>query len=79
MVGRACHDIMFFVPVEFGIAVGFSLFSYADHVNFALIADGHVPEPQRIVDHFLHELETLKNAVLASTTTMATEQPEYTE
>jgi hypothetical protein len=38
----------------------FSLFSYAEHVNFALLADGHIPNAPAIAAHFLSEFNTLK-------------------
>ena len=58
MAGHECHDVMFYVPVEFGIAIGFSFFSYADHITFGVIADKHIPEPQLIVDTFLQDFST---------------------
>jgi hypothetical protein len=56
---------MFWVPQTGGIGVGISILSYDGGVQFGLVTDKKLcPEPQKIIDRFAPEFETLVYAVL---------------
>ncbi|MEO7853774.1 MAG: wax ester/triacylglycerol synthase family O-acyltransferase [Rubrivivax sp.] len=58
--GSTLRQTMFWVPQSGNIGVGVSIFSYAGGVQFALITDEKLcPEPQRIIDRFAPEFESL--------------------
>jgi hypothetical protein len=52
--------MMFWVPQSGDIGLGVSILSYAGGVQFGVIADrGLCPEPQRLIDAFQPEFDTL--------------------
>lgn len=60
LVGREIKDLMFWVPQSGRVSLGVSIISYAGKVFLGVTADaGLVPEPQRIIDGFYEEYETL--------------------
>jgi diacylglycerol O-acyltransferase / wax synthase len=53
------------VPQTGNVGIGVSIFSYAGGVQFALIADRELcPEPQRIIDRFAPQFESLLTLTL---------------
>jgi diacylglycerol O-acyltransferase len=60
LAGRRLSRMMFWVPQSGDIGLGVSILSYAGGVQFGVIADrGLCPEPQRLIDAFQPEFDTL--------------------
>ena len=58
--GSRLRQTIFWVPASGNVGVGVSIVSYAGGVQFGLIADrARCPDPQRIVDQFAPEFESL--------------------
>jgi WS/DGAT/MGAT family acyltransferase len=65
LAGSHLERMMFWVPQTGGIGVGISILSYDGGVQFGLVTDKKLcPEPQKIIDRFAPEFETLVYAVL---------------
>jgi len=63
--GSTLKQVMVWVPTAGDIGVGLSILSYGGGVQFGLITDERLcPEPQRVVDRFAPEFETLLLATL---------------
>jgi WS/DGAT/MGAT family acyltransferase len=55
------RDIFFWVPQSGRVGLGISIFSYNGHVRLGIGTDAVlVPDPERIVDEFHHELEDMQ-------------------
>jgi WS/DGAT/MGAT family acyltransferase len=58
--GSTLHQSIFWVPSSGDVGVGVSIVSYAGGVQFGLITDSRrCPDPQRIIDRFGPEFESL--------------------
>lgn len=58
--GALIRDMMFWVPQSGRLAMGISILSYAGEVRLGIVTDaGLVPEPQRLIDGFIAELDRL--------------------
>jgi WS/DGAT/MGAT family acyltransferase len=65
LAGSHLKRMMFWVPQTGGIGVGISILSYDGGVQFGLVTDKKLcAEPQKIIDRFAPEFETLVYAVL---------------
>lgn len=63
LAGRKLSKIMFWVPQSGHLGLGISILSYAGGVMLGVATDeGLVPDPQRIVDDFQLEFESMKHA-----------------
>lgn len=68
LAGARVQDLQFWVPQSGEIAVGISILSYNNRVNFGLMTDKKlVPDPATIVNRFSVEFEKLVMATLLST------------
>jgi WS/DGAT/MGAT family acyltransferase len=60
LAGCEVRELMFWVPQNGTIGMGLSILSYNGRVHFGLIADAkRVPDPEPIVERFVHEFEKL--------------------
>jgi WS/DGAT/MGAT family acyltransferase len=67
MAGATVRDLQFWVPQSGEIAMGISILSYNNHVNFGLMTDKKlVPDPANIIERFAVEFEKLVMATLLS-------------
>jgi hypothetical protein len=63
--GRRLEQVMFWVPQSGDIGMGVSILSFAGGVQFGLITDASlVPDPERIAQRFVVELERLVTIVM---------------
>ena len=63
--GARIDSLMFWVPQSGDIGMGVSILSYDGKVQFGLIADkGLCPDPERVIERFGREFETLVLAAL---------------
>lgn len=66
LAGRKLEKIMFWVPQSGHLGLGISILSYAGGVMLGVATDeGLVPDPERIVDGFAIEFESMKGAAQA--------------
>jgi len=64
LAGAAIKDIIFWVPQSGRVALGISIFSYAGKVVLGVASDvKRVPDPERILDAFHEEFESLKKLI----------------
>jgi WS/DGAT/MGAT family acyltransferase len=62
MAGGRIDGLMFWVPTPANVSLGVSIISYAGEVIVGVATDaGIIPDPERIVDAFQDEFETLRN------------------
>lgn len=62
MAGGQIDGLMFWVPTPANISLGVSIISYAGEVLVGVATDeGIIPDPERIIDAFQDEFETLRN------------------
>jgi WS/DGAT/MGAT family acyltransferase len=67
MAGAQVEDLQFWVPQSGEIAVGISILSYNNHVNFGIMTDKKlVSDPASIIERFGVEFEKLVMATLLS-------------
>lgn len=67
LAGARIDGLMFWVPQSGDIGMGVSIISYAGEVRFGLVTDrGLCPDPERVIERFAHEFETLLLATLVS-------------
>ncbi|MBK6597570.1 MAG: wax ester/triacylglycerol synthase family O-acyltransferase [Proteobacteria bacterium] len=60
MASAPISQLLFWVPQSGSIGIGVSILSYADHVQFGVIADSNlVPRPGELAAHFAQEFERL--------------------
>jgi hypothetical protein len=65
LAGGQVTEMMFWVPQSGSIGMGVSILSYNEQIFFGLIADRKlVPDPQRIIEQFIPELDKLLNLVM---------------
>jgi diacylglycerol O-acyltransferase / wax synthase len=65
LCGSTLRQTMFWVPASGEIGVGVSILSYGGGVQFGLITDRRLcPDPQRIIDRFAPEFESLLLATM---------------
>lgn len=63
--GKKLAKPMFWVPQSGGIGIGVSILSYDNKVEFGFVADAAlIPDPQAMIDDFVDEFASIKNAVL---------------
>jgi diacylglycerol O-acyltransferase / wax synthase len=62
LAGKQLSSLIFWVPAPGNISLGVSIFSYAGNVILGIAADAEIaPDPERILELFATEFETLKN------------------
>ena len=60
LLGNRIKNIMFWVPQSGRVGLGISVISYNNQVRVGIASDqGMVPDPQKLVETFQHELEDL--------------------
>ena len=63
LAGRKLERVMFWVPQSGRLGLGISILSYAGTVMMGVASDeGLVPDPERIVEAFAREMESMKAA-----------------
>ncbi|MEJ8835263.1 wax ester/triacylglycerol synthase family O-acyltransferase [Ramlibacter sp. AN1133] len=64
-LGSRIEQIMFWVPQSGDIGLGVSILSYADHVQFGVMADTQLcPDPQQVIEKFAPEFAKLSLVTL---------------
>ncbi len=65
LAGAPIREMMFWVPQTGSIGMGISIISYQGQVFCGLITDNKlVPDPQRVIDHFVDEFNDLLHLTL---------------
>jgi diacylglycerol O-acyltransferase len=61
--GSKITGILPFTPLPYGIGLGLMILSYNGHINIAVTTDKKlIPDPELIIQYFLEEFNSLKNA-----------------
>ncbi len=67
IAGARIKEQMFWVPQTGDIGLGLSIISYAGQIQFGLVGDAKLfPNPERIVTHFVEQLEKHRTDIVAS-------------